>query len=308
MRVLVGIVTGVDGGLMTASSELLENRMHGDAMFPLAVYHVVLTPGPYQQSVNLHWHRETEFVLVTKGAVRARVEMETVVLTAGQLLLVNSEAVHALEAAAPVSEAYAIVFDLMMLASAGYDQIQHRFIKRLLDGEHSLPTAVTGVDPRDSRLATYAAEIVDAYADKTEAYELLIKASLYRIVYELWAGSRLVPMDATEPDEGLKLTRIKPILSFIHQHYAEPIRLKDLSDLINMSEGYFCRYFHRLVGVTPVQYINEYRITQAVHLLQSSDCSVLEACYEVGFQNISYFTRVFKHYRRCNPSDLRRRQ
>ncbi len=291
---------------MTTDRTLLENRIHGDVMFPLCSYFVVLTPGPTQQMVNLHWHRETELVLVTKGAVRARVGMQTKVLQAGQIMLVNSEEMHSLEAGAAISEAYAVVFDMELLASARYDRIQHRFVKRLSDQEVRLPMWILGEQVRDQRIVAAAQQIIDGYEQKPDGYELLIKASLYLILYELSAGDRLLQPNPASEADGLGLHRLKPILSFIHQHYAEPIRIGDLAQMVPMSEGYFCRHFHRLIGVTPVHYINEYRINQAAAMLQSTDCSVLEACCAVGFQNISYFTRVFKQFRRMKPSDLRR--
>jgi len=291
---------------MNTEGHLLENREHGDCMFPLSTYFVVLTPGPTQQSVNLHWHRETEIVLVTRGAVRARVGMQTKILRAGQMLLVNSGEVHGLEAGDWISEAYALVFDLEWLASPHYDRIQHRFIKRLLDQESRLPMMVTGEDAGDQRMVGSAEQIFESHDHKGEGYELRIKANLYLILYELFSANRLLQRDPTTEADGLGLDRLKPILSFIHQHYAEPIRIGDLAQMIPMSEGYFCRHFHRLIGVTPVHYINAYRINQAASMLQSTDCSVLDACCAVGFQNMSYFTRVFKQFRRMNPSDVRR--
>jgi len=95
-------------------------------------------------------------------------------------------------------------------------------------------------------------------------------------------------------------------LTFIHEHYAEPISVKTLAQMVPMSEGYFCRHFRRQIGMTPVQYINQYRVNRATSLLKATDCSIMEAAYAVGFQNANYFARVFKNILHISPSDLRR--
>ncbi|NLV35906.1 MAG: helix-turn-helix transcriptional regulator, partial [Clostridiaceae bacterium] len=63
----------------------------------------------------------------------------------------------------------------------------------------------------------------------------------------------------------------------------------------------FKHYFKR----TPMDYLNYYRITQAIKLLEETELKVLEVAMEVGFDNISYFISTFKHYVGITPSKYR---
>jgi len=291
---------------MLLDHALLERRQHGDPLFPLRTYFVVLTPGPLQQVVAPHWHPETELVVVTKGAIRAHVANHTQRLSEGQMLLVNGGEVHSLEPGDRISEAYAIVFDMQWLSSSHYDRVQHQFLKQLLEGECQLPMAITGDEASDKRIVASAEHIVESFKNRPKGYELHVKAELYLIVYELISTSRLLQRTGASPAEELDLDRLTPILTFIHEHYAEPISVKTLAQMVPMSEGYFCRHFRRQIGMTPVQYINQYRVNRATSLLKATDCSIMEAAYAVGFQNANYFARVFKNILHISPSDLRR--
>jgi AraC-like DNA-binding protein len=66
------------------------------------------------------------------------------------------------------------------------------------------------------------------------------------------------------------------------------------------------KYFKQAMGVSFTSYLNSYRLTMAARLLLQSDATVLSIATEVGFDNLSYFNRVFKRQFHATPSDFRR--
>ncbi|MNJ63181.1 Regulatory protein SoxS [compost metagenome] len=74
-----------------------------------------------------------------------------------------------------------------------------------------------------------------------------------------------------------------------------------------MSEGQLCRFFKSMTRQTPMDYINSYRIRQAVELLREPDRKISDIALEVGYDNISYFIRVFRKAMNCSPSEFRKR-
>ncbi|MNC51581.1 HTH-type transcriptional regulator CdhR [compost metagenome] len=88
-------------------------------------------------------------------------------------------------------------------------------------------------------------------------------------------------------------------------HYSRPISIRELADLIPMSEGQFCRFFKAMTRQTPIEYLNAYRITQANELLRFTDRKIADIAMEVGFGHISYFIKVYRKVMKTTPSRYR---
>lgn len=100
--------------------------------------------------------------------------------------------------------------------------------------------------------------------------------------------------------------RIRVVYRHLEAHFADKIALEDVATLCHLSKAAFCRYFKRVTGQTFTQFLNQYRISQAKRLLLMGN-SVGEACFESGFESMSYFNRTFKKIAGENPKDFKRR-
>jgi AraC-like DNA-binding protein len=74
----------------------------------------------------------------------------------------------------------------------------------------------------------------------------------------------------------------------------------ELADLTNLSPAAFCRYFKQMTRMTFTEYVNQYRVAQAKKGLMQHQ-SVTEACFDNGFESLSYFNRVFRRVTGQNP-------
>jgi AraC-like DNA-binding protein len=83
-------------------------------------------------------------------------------------------------------------------------------------------------------------------------------------------------------------------MAFIHTSYTEPISRSDVAAHVGVSERHLTRCFHQEVGLTPITYLNRYRVKQAKDLLDAGKKNITEVAVEVGFSSNSYFTRVFR--------------
>ena len=100
--------------------------------------------------------------------------------------------------------------------------------------------------------------------------------------------------------------RLKNIYTFIDENYQRKIRLKEVATLSNLSKEAFCRYFKGATGRSFTSFLNQYRISQAKRLLMEGS-NISEACYECGYESLSYFNRTFKKITLENPSDFKKR-
>jgi len=96
------------------------------------------------------------------------------------------------------------------------------------------------------------------------------------------------------------------LLSYINQNYNKNLSLDELSKQVDMSKFYLCRLFKESLKMSPVEYINKVRIDKAMELLINTDMSISEIAFECGFNNISYFIKVFRKYMHTTPLKFRK--
>jgi AraC-like DNA-binding protein len=88
----------------------------------------------------------------------------------------------------------------------------------------------------------------------------------------------------------------------VHKHYAEPLSRGDMASYAGLSESHLTRCFRQEMGVTPIAYLNRYRVRQAKALLKAGDKSITEVAMAVGFSDSHYFARVFRREVGVSPS------
>jgi AraC-like DNA-binding protein len=94
-------------------------------------------------------------------------------------------------------------------------------------------------------------------------------------------------------------------MAYIHEHYADPISRTDLAQHVALSEDYLTACFRKELGVTPITYINRFRVHQAQQLLLHTGKSVTEIARDVGFSDSGYFSRVFRREVGLSPTGYR---
>jgi len=100
-------------------------------------------------------------------------------------------------------------------------------------------------------------------------------------------------------------TKIQRILTHIHIHYSHTIRLSELALVFNNHPAHLSRKFKKEIGVPFLQYVSNLRIEKATQLLLSTEKSVKEISYDVGFTRPEIFSKAFKRHMGCCPTDYR---
>lgn len=93
---------------------------------------------------------------------------------------------------------------------------------------------------------------------------------------------------------------------FIYEHKAEDLSLGMVAEAVNTSTFYFCKMFKKATGLHFTDYLSRVRIEKAKNLLLNPNARVSEVAYEVGFQSLTHFNRVFKKTTGHSPSEYRR--
>ena len=98
---------------------------------------------------------------------------------------------------------------------------------------------------------------------------------------------------------------IKRAREYIHEHQAEELSLDQVAKAVNMSTFYFCKMFKKVAGINFTDYVARVRIEKSKNLLLNPNLRVSEIAFEVGFQSLTHFNRVFKKLLGQSPTDYR---
>jgi oligo-1,6-glucosidase len=297
-------------------SSLKEERQHGNLSFPCAFYqaaHEANPPGlPF--TVKHHWHEPIEIIYLEQDSYQIDINMTITHLKSPCFCFINSGELHAIASDSDQYLEQAVVFSPELLTFAAPDPTQEQFLLPLAEHKLSFPSFLGPDHPAFSEVQQEFFRIrsiffrenrfhSDQFTIENPISQLRLKASLLNIIGTLAEHALLT---SNEPVRNPRVELLKTVISYIRQNYQQPLSLGELAALAAMNEQYFCRFFKKALGKTPVSYINSFRIQHAATLLCTTELPVTEICLESGFNNLGHFMKEFKKATRFTPLQFRR--
>lgn len=279
--------------------ELVE---HGTPQFPIACYHDDLA----RESVPWHWHDELKAAIITEGAAIVAMGTQQYTIHQGGAFFINSGVLHgAWNVDTSACRFHSLVFHPRLVGGSIDSIFWQNYIEPLL----THPTLKSFVfDPS----VNWHKEAIDAIEEawqncllEESGYEFRIRSALSQLIFLL---SSHLPANLTTPSpQSLRdAGRIKTMLQYIHDHYADEITLSQISRHAMISESECLRCFQKIIGTSPIQYVKQYRIQKASELLTTTDQKISDIGVLCGFQDISYFIKTFKKKKGATPSEYRK--
>lgn len=273
------------------SPEQKEKAKHGEQMFPLQQY--ITTLSKSYPAVTAHWHEEAEFTLIQKGTCTYQAHLTSYQVKPGDLIFLPPMVLHAINSIpgeSMRSETY--VFHMNFLGINSADVCAVRYLTPITNQKLIPPFVISKEHPvyRDALRLFHA--ISRAYKTAAPGYELMLKSlflQLIAILLPYCKESSALPQLHTE--HAMKL---KQVLEYIENHYADDLSIKELAGICYFSEYYFMRFFKKYVGMPCLEYIKNLRLEKAAKQFEQGETSTLSVSLSVGFHNLSYFHREFK--------------
>ncbi|MEI8041846.1 MAG: PocR ligand-binding domain-containing protein [Verrucomicrobiota bacterium] len=151
------------------------------------------------------------------------------------------------------------------------------------------------VDPAKLKEAYFATTVVPS-----KRHEAVVKLlSIFAQHLSMLSNQVLLQQDNSEPPV---ITRAK---EYIHEHQTENLRLGHVARAVNTSTFYFCKMFKKVTGINFTDYLSRVRIEKSKNLLLNPNLRVSEIAFEVGFQSLTHFNRVFKKILGQSPTEYR---
>ena len=273
--------------------------------------------------VGLDWHDEPEIIYFKNWHYKLMLNLKEYDITDECFCIVNSGVIRKLESLDEKGVEYSIRVKLEDLCFKNdSDPVNEALIYPLLKGSIRFNEFITVSDFGFLQVLRSFNDMVRRYREfgkksntnsvsvrkyelDSVADQLMIKADLLHVIALIYSFGMIEDKEITDTEKQVKA--IKDSIIFIREHYKEKLYIRNLSELTGLNEQYFIRFFGSVTGVSPLDYINRYRVEQAAGLLKDTDTHVYEIAEECGFHNIGNFIKIFRSVTGETPHKFRKR-
>ncbi len=282
---------------------LKETGQKGDFLLPFVVVNTIMPD--FYTTYPMHWHDEMEIVYVENGEYEEYIDLEKYHVKQGDIILVDPCLLHSFRTIDNKRTSFrSIIFNFSMLTSNNTDACSIKYFTPFLDNLFINPVVISPDTPHYETLKKTVKNLIELYDNKTECYELKIKSCLFELFYILFSHF-LLPESHESAMKDNTTRNIKTILDYIDTNYMKPITIDELAATVDLSKHYFMRFFKKYMGMTCIEYINDYRLNIATNLLLTTSMQITEVAARIGISNLSYFNRIFKKKYHMTPKEYR---
>ncbi len=269
-----------------------ENSNRGSFNFPVELYSIDATHPRYE--MPFHWHIECEIIRVISGQFSLTLSDSTLLLNAGEGVFIPSGVIHG---GTPANCVYqCVVFSFERLIASNPARLkEYEFV--LGQGDY-LPPKFANNDTVNT--------LFNALSDRQTGYEFVVGGAIWQIVGTIMGERHGKTNQLQSTADRRRINKIKNVLRLIRNDYSKPLTLGQLAEEADLNLQYLCKSFKRITGKTPIDYLNYYRIECAAELLQSGERSVTETAFACGFNDLSYFIKLFNRHKGVSPREYQK--
>ncbi len=261
---------------------------------PFAIYRADCT----QKAKKLitHQHRETELICITEGSADFYINSQRYEMKKGDSLIIPPYALHRAQTSAKEPTSYdCICFDL--------DLICDEQLKRGLEtGTISGKAWIKSDSDCASRVREYIGNAVFACEKQEAGWEMIAMGNMSLLFGVLKRDGFFTQGTYPSKDTDFGKKVIKSIIS----GYSSRISSRDIANELYMDHSSFCRLFKKTFGCCFTDYILAYRLEKARIYLSRTALPITEIAFRVGFNDCSYFCKVFKKRTGSTPLSFRK--
>ncbi|MCI5802304.1 MAG: AraC family transcriptional regulator [Oscillospiraceae bacterium] len=271
---------------------------HDFSDFPVYIRRGWLSQHPNYSAVS-HWHDDIELIAVLSGDMSYYVGGTVIYLKEGDGVFINSRQLHyGFSQNRSECEYLCVLAHPLLLCSSPL--IEREFVAPPAGGRGSALLSPAEGDPLGKRHSP---------GDKKDPP---LPRHLFRRPSDpdlparhLEGPVRIRRPKPFRPEGGQRLSSLRDMVGYVQKHYQEKISLQDIAAAGGVSQSTCCNIFRRQLHQSPISFVTEYRLKKSIELICSSDLTITEISYEVGFSGASYFAETFRRHFGCAPTEYR---
>ncbi|MGN0430342.1 MAG: helix-turn-helix domain-containing protein [Acetatifactor sp.] len=281
-----------------------EHIVHKTGESPFSIHLTNVAPDE-PNALYLHYHPEAEFFYLEEGDIIFTIENHTFHLTSGDAIFIPPGFLHNAVREPPMEHPcifHAIVFQATPMEAL----FSHNapYFRPLQSNRMDCIYVAESKEPSNKKLLAALRSVFDYTDCPPDTCELAVYGTLlicWQELYQLHFKSLIVAENAHALMEELQRVQ-----EYMQAHYAETISLAELAKQAGLSESYLCHQFKKRTGYTPFEYLNRIRMVKSCELLSRTNKKITDIASLCGFNNISYFNRMFTKTVGVTPSAYRK--
>ncbi|MBJ6361963.1 AraC family transcriptional regulator [Paenibacillus sp. GCM10012307] len=249
---------------------------------------------------RLHWHATLEINYICQGTGHYLINGNKHELQEGDIVLINSNDLHR------AFEQENLIMRIIMFDGA-YFSLERRYDTDLMNPFREMGRRFQNVldrsHPVHPQLRRLIQEMSGEYTRGEAHFETIVRAQMvqfFALVNRHFARASAEGIPHTNGTE-----HIRSLLRELENRLSEPWTLREMADYVHLSPSRFSALFTQVVGTSPIDYLIQLRLTQAIAMLESSDYKIIEIAECCGFHNLSNFNRLFRRHIGKSPSEVR---
>lgn len=270
-----------------------------DASFMVRQYFQTHFTAPF------HFHYEYELILIARSHGKLYGGNRVVNFTDGDVYFFGPGFAHCFYndrtfiESKQTAHAIVIQFKEEFLGSGFFDSPELRSVRKLL--------ALSKCGVKINRPAPELTSFFYSLAESSGMQSLILLLQMLDLFSRQKKNNvSLITAGPQDVFNGYDPGKMEEVFKYVLENFKTEVISKTAARIACMNEAAFCRYFKRRTRKTFSQFVNEVRITHAIKLLVNNESSIMDICFECGFNNISYFNRQFKAIIGKTPFEYRR--
>ena len=257
-------------------------------------------PGGYHP---LHWHEEIELLYQLNGRSDIQIDGEKYQIQNKLLTVIDSRQVHSIHTYSDTSMFICVHISKKLIEKYIPDIDLYR-IYCIPDDipDSQFPEYLSVCRQMEALLRLYITD-KPAWQMESEGIILQVLAQLIRHFSRKSAPDEIGLSSA----DRTSFNRIRDVITYVEEHFREPISLQDIAGHLGLGREYFCRFFKKNMGMSFLRYLNEVRVSHVYRDLEQTDAPIAEIAEKNGFLNQKLFNRTFREVYGCTPSAVRRK-
>ena len=256
--------------------------------------------------VPWHWHKEVELFYITNGVLEYYTPNKKIVFPAGSGGIINSNVLHMTKTQENINNTIQLlhIFDTSFIGGQPGSRIEREYITPFITAPQIEALAFYPDISEHTEILNMIRKSFDL-KNTSYAYEITLRS----VLSEIWSRLFLLSTPLLKEKGNYDKTNdeLKMMMIYIYEHYMEKISIAEIANYAYISERKCFRIFRERLHTTPVEYLKNYRLQMACHMLTRSKETISSIGHACGLGSTSYVGKVFREHFGCSPAEYRQK-
>jgi AraC-like DNA-binding protein/quercetin dioxygenase-like cupin family protein len=288
----------------------MSDNKHGG--LPLYIRKYIMKPG---ETNKLHRHEYMQINYVYQGKGGHYINNQEFKIIKGDIFVIPPFIPHSIKSCSNIAVQIFEFEFIPEFINQNFESIENiesffdfAYIEPFLVGESKIRPRLNLVGRIQIEVENILNEALSEYTKRGSGYLLIIKSLLLKLLVMVGREfTRELQKSDSLPAFNRHRDSIFGAIKHIHRNYNKDLCVEDVAKISMLSQSYFSYLFKSVTAKTFIEYLNDIRISKAMELLKNTNKRVLDICYDVGFNNVNHFNRLFRQKTGITPMVYRRR-